>query len=225
MTTLVLYGDSEPVTRAVAAASDATHAGMTWLARHAVLRPILLETMVFVTAINMISVCEVKLFVSTLHASPTMYGLAGATYGFGLVVASIASAKISNVDPSLIRGLFLSILVIAVAITAVGWTPSTRWALPLFLCAGMGNGVAVVCMNTLVTNRAPVELRGRIFSALNAVFTTTNIAGIALGGVMVTGVSPRSIFQIAGIVSGLSVVVFGPLAMQSALRSPARDDA
>jgi len=49
-----------------------------------------------------------------------------------------------------------------------------------------------------------------MFSASNAAFTSAEILGTVFGGLILTLVAPRTVFQIAGVVTTIVALVFGP---------------
>jgi hypothetical protein len=54
-----------------------------------------------------------------------------------------------------------------------------------------------------------------MFAASNAIFTSAEIASTALGGVILTVLAPRTVFQIAGVVSTAAVLVLGPFTLRA----------
>jgi MFS family permease len=80
---------------------------------------------------------------------------------------------------------------------------------------GTAVGVINVTINTLLTVRTPETQRGRMFASTSAVFTTAQILGTVLGGLILTIVAPRTVFQIAGIGTTFVGLLLGPLALRA----------
>jgi MFS family permease len=76
-------------------------------------------------------------------------------------------------------------------------------------------GILNVTVTTLMTVRTPEAQRGRMFASSSAVFTSAEILGTVLGGFILTIVAPRTVFQIAGVVTTVVGLVFGPLALRA----------
>lgn len=218
--TLFLHHDRRPEPRH----SDETQkgqvmAGMRWLFGDPMLRPVVIETMIFVFAINLITVSEVVLITRTMHASSTIYGLVGATYGIGNVLGSVLAGRLPQGDMNIIRSLMMGTVLIGGAFTIVGWLPSVGWVFPFMVVGGVGNGIANVAAMTLFALRIPEEIRGRGYAAIGAVFTGMSLCSMAFGGVIISALPARTIFQIAGLASLGAVLFFGPLALRQAKRA------
>jgi MFS family permease len=86
---------------------------------------------------------------------------------------------------------------------------------PILAVMGVAVGVVNVTLTTLMTVRTPEAQRGRMFAASSAVFTSAEILGTVFGGLILTIVAPRTVFQIAGTVTTVFVLVFGPFALRA----------
>ncbi|HEY5009691.1 MAG TPA: MFS transporter, partial [Acidimicrobiales bacterium] len=71
--------------------------------------------------------------------------------------------------------------------------------------------------------RTPEAQRGRMFASSSAVFTSAQIIGTVFGGLILTLVAPRTVFQIAGVVTTVVALVLGPFALR-ATRSAKRSE-
>ena len=183
-----------------------------------ILRPLVITFVVFLLALVMINVAEVFFITKTLHSSALMYGLVGTSFGVGNVVGAVASAKIKQNDVSLARASLLGLIVIAIFVGVVGLVEHVGYLFPILVVVGVAVGVINVTLTTLMTVRTPEAQRGRMFAASNAVFTSAEILGTVFGGLILTIVAPRTVFQIAGTVTTFFVLFFGPFALR-AMRS------
>jgi len=76
---------------------------------------------------------------------------------------------------------------------------------------------------TLFTLRTPEALRGRMFAAIGAIFTSAEIGAMTAGGLILTVLAPRTVFQVGGAASTLSALVLGPLALRASAKAHARE--
>jgi MFS family permease len=219
--TAAIRRDRRPETR------EREHPQMTAGLRHVftdrLLRPIVIMIFIFMATVVMVNVAEVFFATRTLHASATLYGAIGASFGFGTILGSIAAQRLNQSPVRLARDLLIAIGVAALAIGTVGLVTSIGWVYPLMVVAGSAVGVANVAGFTLFTVRTPEEIRGRMFAAINAVFTSGELSSTVLGGLLLTLVAPRTVFQIAGVISSVAVAVLGPFALANARNAHRRE--
>ena len=190
-------------------------AGMRILFRDGVLRPLVITFVVFLLALVMINVAEVFFITKTLHSSALMYGLVGTSFGVGNVVGAVASSKLKQHDVALARASLVGLLVISVMTGFIGLVEHVSYLFVILLVLGTAVGVLNVAVTTLMTVRTPETQRGRMFAASSAVFTSAEILGTVLGGLILTVVAPRTVFQIAGVVTTIVALLFGPLALRA----------
>lgn len=202
---------------------DGQMAGLTLVWGDRLLRPVVVSVAIFMLTLGMVNVAEVFFITRTLHGSATLYGLVGTSFGAGSIVGSIAAQKLSQDLVHLARSILVGIAVIGVAIGAVGLVSVVGYVYPLLAVGGVAVGVANVAAMTLFTVRTPEALRGRMFAAVGAIFTSCEISSMALGGVILTLVAPRTVFQISGVLSTVSALVLGPLALRASRQAHARE--
>ncbi len=190
-------------------------AGTRVLFGDGVLRPLVIMFVVFLLALVMINVAEVFFITKTLHSSALMYGLVGTSFGVGNIVGAVASAKIKQHDVSLVRASLLGSLVVAVFVGVIGLVEHVGYLFPILVVMGVAVGVLNVTLTTLMTVRTPEDKRGRMFAASSAVFTSAEILGTVFGGLILTVVAPRTVFQIAGVVTTAFALVLGPFALRA----------
>jgi predicted MFS family arabinose efflux permease len=190
-------------------------AGMRILFRDGVLRPLVITFVVFLLALVMINVAEVFFITKTLHSSALVYGLVGTSFGIGNILGAVGASKIKQHDVALARASLWCCIVIAVATGLIGLAEHVGYLYPILLVLGIAVGVVNVTLTTLMTVRTPEAQRGRMFAASSAVFTSAEILGTVFGGLILTVVAPRSVFQIAGVVTTAVSLLFGPLALRA----------
>ena len=162
-----------------------------------------------------INVAEVFFITRTLHSTALVYGLVSTSFGVGNIVGALASSKVKQDDIALVRAALLSIVVIGVSVGAIGLVEHVSYMFPLLAVTGVAVGVVNVSTTTLLTIRTPEKVRGQMFAASNAIFTSAEIASTALGGLILTLIAPRTVFQVAGIVSTAAVLLIGPFTLRA----------
>jgi MFS family permease len=203
--------------------SEKMMAGVMLLWNDRLLRPVVLTTLVFLFALNMVNVGEVFFVTVTLHASAIYYGLLGASFGLGSIAGSLLAGRLRQGLVQLARAVLATIVVVGAMIGGVGLVTRVGYIYPLMLVAGVAAGVAQVAFMTLCTVRSPELLRGRVFAAIGALFTGNQIGATALGGLVLTLIAPRTVFQIGGIAATVSALALGPFALRSSAAAHARE--
>lgn len=165
----------------------------------------------FILMLGMIFVADVFFITETLHASSLQYGFTNTFFGLGTIVGSVLGGRLAQSAKTLVTVGELSIAGIGVTFAGVGLVESISYMYPLLFVGGLCVGLVNVCYNSLIMIRASEEFRGRIGSAAGALFTSGNLGATALGGLLLMWLAPRTIFQLAGVASVITVVVFGPL--------------
>jgi MFS family permease len=163
----------------------------------------------------MINVAEVFFITKTLHSSAVMYGLVGTSFGVGNIVGAVGSRKVKQHDVSLAKASLMGTIVISVLTGLIGLVEHVGYLFPILVILGVAVGVLNVSIATLMTMRTPEAQRGRMFAASSAVFTSAQIIGTVFGGLILTIVAPRTVFQIAGIGTTVVALVLGPIALRA----------
>ncbi len=224
-----LRHDRRPSPRTTLSDVEAEHegmmAGVAFIFRDGLLRVVEISVGVFMLSLGMINVAEVFFVTQTLHGTATEYGLIGACFGVGTVVGALSARRLSQEVAHLARTVIVAIIVIGAAICSVGLMTRVIWVYPPLVVAGVAVGFANVSVMTLFTVRTPERLRGRVFAGVGGVITACEIAATALGGVVLTVVTPRTVFLAAGAAATLVAMVLGPLGLRAvAKRPPALDE-
>lgn len=204
-------------------ASDATRhemmAGVVLVAHDAVLGPVILNVAVFLLTLGTVNVAEVFYVTVTFHGTALAYGLIGAFFGLGTVGGAIAASRRRGDEVYMTRALTYAVVLVGVFITATGLVSHVNEIYPLMVLAGLAVGIANVAATTLFALRAPDHLRGRVFAAAGAASTAAQIGATALGGAILSVVSPRSVYLIGGSLATVTAVGLGTLAIRAS-RAP-----
>jgi MFS family permease len=205
-----------PGERVAGARGAGMTAGAALIARDAVMGPVLATTAVVMLSLGMINVAEVFFITRTLHGSATMYGLVGTCFGSGWAFGSLLAPRLGQTAPRLVGAFVVSVVALGAVIGGIGLVSSLPLVYPLQLAAGVGAGLATTCLITLFTVRSPEALRGRVFAAVSATTNGSELASMALGGIILTQVAPRTVFQIAGVACLAGATLFSVRAWRAA---------
>ncbi|MFI5051575.1 MAG: MFS transporter [Acidimicrobiales bacterium] len=226
LATTWLRRDRRPSPRSVladvASPREGMMAGVQFIFHDGLLRTIQVTVSVFMLSLGMVNVAEVFFITQTLHGTATDYGLVGASFGVGAVAGALFAQRLSQEVAHLARSVIAAIVVIGLMIGVVGLVSTVALVYPPMLVTGVAVGVANVAAMTLYTVRSPERLRGRVFAALGAVFTASQIAATGAGGLILAVIAPRTVFQIAGIAATVVTLIMGPLGLRAVAARHAR---
>lgn len=203
--------------------SEKMMAGISLIWNDRLLRPVVITVLVFLLSLGIVNVAEVFFVTQTLHGSATLYGLVGTSFGLGTVAGALLSRRLHQGLVQLARSVLITIVLVGVMIGAIGLVSMVGYVYPLMAIAGVAVGVANVAAITLFTLRTPEALRGRMFAAIGAIFTSAEIGAMTAGGLILTVLAPRTVFQVGGAASTLSALVLGPLALRASAKAHARE--
>lgn len=221
--TTLLHHDRRPSARSDIESIESKRllGGAVFIWRDDMLRPIIVAVMAFMLSLGMVNVAEVFFATKTLHASALGYGLIGTSFGAGTILGSLTSARWRLGQVRLVKYVLIGIVMVGVLIGTGGLVTRITLMYPLLFLAGIVVGVVNVLYNTLFIKRTPEHLRGRVFAASGAMFTASEVGATALGGLVLTLLAPRTVLQVAGGLSALSIVVIGPFAFRATRRARA----
>jgi MFS family permease len=183
------------------------------------LRPVMVTVTVFMLSLGAVNVSEVFFITRTLHSNALFYGLVGTSFGLGSIIGSLASRRLGQDPLTLVRVSLLAIASIGVLIGGVGLVDRVGDVYPLMILTGVLVGVINVAFSTLFAVRTPEALRGRVFAASGAFLYGAEMTSMVLGGVLLTVISPRTVFQLAGVSSTLTVLLIAPLELRTSTRA------
>jgi MFS family permease len=157
---------------------------------------------------------------ATLHAGDGGYGLLLAAWGAGAVLGSLVFAR------SLKRplGILLGTGTFAVGLAYVGFaaSPSLLLACIASLIGGIGNGVELPSLTSIVQRLTPKLLHGRMMGAVESLTALCLAVGLPLGGALVALSSPRTAFLVVGL--GVVATSAALLGLSRGGLEPAGDD-
>jgi MFS family permease len=161
------------------------------------LRAILLTYGVALVFLESAAPIEVTFAKSTLHAGDRGFGLLVTIWGLGSVAGSIVFAR-SMRRP---LGMLLGLGATAIGLAYIGFAiaPSLAVASVAALLGGVGNGLEVPSLITLVQQLTPQRLQGRLMSAVESLDALSLAIALPLGGALAALTSPRIAFFVVGV--------------------------
>ncbi|MGC2191214.1 MAG: MFS transporter [Candidatus Dormiibacterota bacterium] len=179
--------------------------GFEILRTDSVLAPLTGGLGVVVLLVGMVDVVLVFLVRATLHAEAVWYGVAEAAWIAGIVVGSLAAARL-RIEGRQIWATITGAGVACAALAPFAVVPSVWMLVPLSILGGIGNGYAVACFSTLLITRTAEAERGRVSAAANAAIGGAQGVSLIVGGAVAVALSPRAIYATAGLL-GVGVAV------------------
>jgi MFS family permease len=195
--------------------------GLALISRSRALLTVLVAWNVVMLATALENVAEVVLAKDAFSAGDFGYGLLVGTTGFGLAVGSLlAGSFLENRSLASVYGAAIGL--VGLGLVAAAASPNVWIAAVCVVFVGAGNGAAVVCNAVLVQRGAPDELRGRAFTVLMSSNYVVLGLGMLAAGPVTDALGPRSVWAIAGALSGAAALIGLAMARGiSARREPA----
>jgi MFS family permease len=134
-----------------------------------------------------------------LHGEPATLGFLGGAWGIGMVLGSMLA-------PTAARAwareqlLWAGVAAVGIAVVAASQVESLTPVLVLWLIAGMGNALGTVCYESLLQERTPDAVRGRVLAASEAVLDAAFLGGVGLAAWLGSELGPRGAVTVAGTV-------------------------
>lgn len=195
--------------------SAVTGARFVWSDK--VLRALAVTMFLLLAFIAVDNVALVFLVRETLGGSAVAYGVIEAVFGVGMIVGTVW----------ILRGrgggwLATRLYIFACGLSVTGSfggaiAPSVGVLAPFEAIAGAGNGIEVVAMETIIQQRVPRGMIGRVYGFISSATSLGLGVSMGLGGVIVDATSPRTAFLLATIGGLLTVLAVAP----TMLRAPA----
>jgi MFS family permease len=149
------------------------------------------------------NVALVFLVRETLGGDAFAFGLVSATFGIGMIAASVG-LSIRGVSFAMTTLLLASWLASGAGTIATGLAPLIAVVAVSQAVSGFGNGLQNVAADTLIQRGVPREMLGRVFGLVSTAAFGGSTLAYAVGGPLLDLTSPRAVFVIAG--SGILVV-------------------
>ncbi|HKO26369.1 MAG TPA: MFS transporter, partial [Solirubrobacteraceae bacterium] len=147
---------------------------------------------------SMSATAEPFFVTDVLGAGSLAYGLLLTSWTLGMTAGSAGLAH------RVTRARLAAVALVAVSLQGLGIAGAAAstvlWmALIAFTFGGMAHGVKNVLLRTLIHERAPEAMRGRVFAAYNGARNGAELGALVLGGVVVGALGARAALLAAGL--------------------------
>jgi predicted MFS family arabinose efflux permease len=133
----------------------------------------------------------------TLEENPQALGLLGGAWGMGMVLGSGLAPLLSRWKPR--EWLIASMIgLVGACVMASAFAETFTPVLAYWAAAGVANAVAVISYQSLLQERTPDHLRGRVVAASEAVLDASLIVGALTAGSIGALAGIRGAFAISG---------------------------
>ena len=189
---------------------DRVRAGIAYIRERPTLQRLLTAqgaAFVFFAAVIPIEVIYAK---ETLGAGDSGYGLMLASWGVGMLLGSLVFATVRRAPLPVL--LFFGTVAVGAGYLGLAAAPTLAVACVASVLGGAGNGVQWVSAVSAVQELTTQGMQARVMSVLESIGAAMPGVGYFLGGLIVTGASPRAAFLVAGI-GVLAIVLIAALVM------------
>lgn len=181
-------------------------AGLRWLWRHPVLRDLTIYSGLMAAAMSMATSLVVLYALSTLHLTPSLYGVLFVVMGIGGLAGSVAvgplTARLGR--PRMIT---LAAAIGPVMFVLIG-TVEHRWAAGVgFFGLSLGVTMWNVLSMSLRQAMIPAELLGRVLGAHRVALWGGIPLGALIGGALAERTSVPAVFGVSGLIQLVVVVL------------------
>jgi MFS family permease len=199
-------------------------AGVSVLRTDAVIWPTILALLPMIVMVEGVNAVEVFLARDTLGATPAQYGLGELAAGVGGVLGAALAGRLRGVRARA-RGTIGGFAVACGALAVAGGAPSFWFFLTVLVGVSVAAGVGNAANGALVVTRTPDAQRGAVGAALNGLARACGVVALAMGGLLGTLASPRTMFVVGGVAGMLAVLALGWRSLRAASREVAREGA
>jgi MFS family permease len=196
-------------------ASAAT--GMRFVWADKVLRAMAASIFLLVAFIAVDNVALVFLVRETLEGSALAYGVIEAVFGIGMLVGSFWILRGRGGNWLATRLYVLSCTLSTAGSFGGAIAPNVAVLAPFEAVAGAGNAIEIVAMETVVQQRVPRGMIGRVYGFISSATSLGLGIAMGLGGLVVDATSPRFAFAVASVGGVLVILAVAP----TLLRAPA----
>jgi MFS family permease len=147
---------------------------------------------------SMSATAEPFFVTDVLGAGSLAYGLLLTSWTLGMAVGSAGLAhRVTRAQ--LAAGALVAVILQGFGIAGGALSTGLWMALIAFTFGGVAHGVKNVLLRTLIHERTPEALRGRVFAAYNGARNGAELGALALGGVVVGALGARAALLAAGL--------------------------
>jgi MFS family permease len=189
--------------------------GLRFVWNDKVLRAVSASIFLLISFIAVDNVALVFLVRETLGGSALAYGVIEAVFGIGMLTGSVWILR-GRGGTWLATRLYVFACSLSVAGSFGGaFAPSVAVLAPFETVAGAGNAIEIVAMETIVQQRVPRGMIGRVYGFISSATSLGLGVSMGIGGLVVDATSPRTAFLIASIGGVLSILAVAPTLLRA----------
>lgn len=193
-----------------AAGRSRAMAGILLLGTDPVIRTVAILLAVLVLVGEAVTVAEVFLVRDTLAAGATAFGALSAAFTGGMIAGTLPAVALKT-GRRLLAAIPPASLAMAAGLIGAGSISALAGVFVCYAIAGAGAGALNVAATTLVLDRTPDALRGRVQAALNGLLRTAGIAALGVGGIAAGIFAPGTVFVLSGVAIAVATAAALPL--------------
>jgi MFS family permease len=183
------------------AAADSPARALVEGIKYALARPVIRGALIVIGLVMLASAIRSPLeplfVIRILELRPEALGLIGGVWGLGMVLGSVAAPAAARRWSG--EWLFATaIAVVGLSVLTASRASLLSTLLLLWVVSGFANGVGSVAYYSLLQERTPDALRGRVMGASEAVLQGALLAGASMSGWFGTNLGVRATYTISG---------------------------
>lgn len=191
--------------------------GVRYMAGTPLVRNVLLVLGVLMIAAALKSPLEPLFILRTLGRRPDALGVVGGAWGTGMVIGSLCTPNAARRWPR--ERLFaVALALVGACVLLASRQHTLSPVLLLWVAAGFGNGMGTVSYETLLQERVPDSMRGRVMAASEAILDGAFLVGALIAGALGNALGIPAAFAASG---GLFLVASAMTLFLLARRTPA----
>ncbi len=219
LSALLLAGIRMPQTAPVASAPGGVAAlrdGLRHVAASALVRGVAITSGLAMFAASMRSPLEPAFILEDLGGTVGAVGSAVAAWGIGMLFGSCAVPALERRWGAM-RLMAAGLAAMGLATAVASQAGDTTLLYIMWMLGGWGNALLTVAYETLLQQRTPDALRGRVMAANEAVLDASLVVGLAVAGIGAAALGTRGVMVVSGVLLLVSALLV-PLLLRSAAR-------
>ncbi len=179
--------------------------GVQFMLHTRMVRLTVLSAALVALALGMVNVAELPYFLA-IGAGKTGFGIAVAAWAAGQIVGGRLAARVNDARRERLA-LIAGCAVISVVIAATGALPVFAVVGLLLVAGGLGNALLNLGFVLIVQRWTPHHLQGRTLAAAEALANTALGVSLVVGGLLLSVLTPRGVFLLAGALGCVAVTL------------------
>jgi len=179
--------------------------GVHFMLETQMVRLTVLSAALVALALGMVNVAELPYFLD-IGAGKTGFGVAVAAWAAGQIVGGRLAARVNDARRERLA-LIAGCGVITAAVAATGALPVFAVVGLVFVAGGLGNAFLNLGFVLIVQRWTPHHLQGRTLAAAEALANTALGVSLVVGGLLLSVLTPRGVFLLAGALGCMAVAL------------------